>query len=72
MSPAGGVSVKEISPSTMESKLVRGLFFAGEVIDYDCYTGGFNIQSAASTGCLAAGQRDAAPISGGQRRRWTP
>ena len=69
---SGGVSVKEISPSTMESKLVRGLFFAGEVIDYDCYTGGFNIQSAASTGCLAAGQRDAAPISGGQRRRWTP
>ena len=62
---SGGVSVKEISPSTMESKLVRGLFFAGEVIDYDCYTGGFNIQSAASTGCLAAGQRDAAPISGG-------
>ncbi len=51
---SGGVSVKEISPSTMESKLVRGLFFAGEVIDYDCYTGGFNIQSAASTGCLAA------------------
>ena len=49
----GGVSVKEINPSTMESKLVSGLFFAGEVIDVDAYTGGFNLQIAFSTGYLA-------------------
>ncbi len=52
---SGGVSVKEINPSTMESKLVPGLFFAGEVIDVDAYTGGFNLQIAFSTG-FAAGQ----------------
>lgn len=51
---SGGVSVKEISPKTMESKLVRGLYFAGEVIDVDAYTGGFNLQIAFSTGYLAA------------------
>lgn len=50
---AGGVSVKEINPKTMESKLVKGLFFAGEVIDVDAYTGGFNIQIAFSTGYAA-------------------
>lgn len=50
---AGGVSVKEINPSTMESKLVSGLFFAGEVIDVDAYTGGYNLQIAFSTGALA-------------------
>ena len=50
---SGGVNVKEINPSTMESKLVRGLFFAGEVIDVDAYTGGFNLQIAFSTGYLA-------------------
>ncbi len=50
---AGGVSVKEINPRTMESKLVRGLYFAGEVIDVDCYTGGFNLQAAFSTGYIA-------------------
>lgn len=50
---SGGVSVKEIDPSTMESKKVRGLFFAGEVIDVDAYTGGFNLQIAFSTGVLA-------------------
>ena len=49
----GGVSVKEIDPSTMESKLVRGLYFAGEVIDVDTETGGFNLQVAWSTGHLA-------------------
>ena len=49
----GGISVKEISPSTMESKLCAGLFFAGEVIDVDAYTGGFNLQIAFSTGVLA-------------------
>lgn len=50
---SGGVSVKEINPSTMESKLVKGLYFAGEVIDVDGYTGGFNLQAAFSTGYLA-------------------
>ena len=49
----GGVSVKEIDPGTMESKLVKGLFFAGEVLDLDALTGGFNLQIAWSTGFLA-------------------
>lgn len=50
---SGGVSVKEIDPKTMESKLCKGLFFAGEVIDVDCFTGGFNMQTAFSTGAQA-------------------
>ncbi|NMP37907.1 MAG: NAD(P)/FAD-dependent oxidoreductase [Clostridiales bacterium] len=50
---SGGVSVSEIDPKTMESKLVKGLYFAGEVIDVDAYTGGFNLQIAFSTGHLA-------------------
>ena len=49
----GGVSVSEVSPSTMESKLVKGLYFAGEVLDLDALTGGFNLQIAWSTGYLA-------------------
>ncbi len=49
----GGVSVKEINPGTMESKLVSGLYFAGEVIDVDAHTGGYNLQIAWSTGALA-------------------
>lgn len=49
----GGVKVKEVNPSTMESKLVRGLYFAGEVLDLDAVTGGFNLQIAWSTGHLA-------------------
>lgn len=49
----GGISTREISPGTMESKLVRGLFFGGEIIDVDAYTGGFNLQIAFSTGALA-------------------
>ena len=49
----GGVSVKEVDPSTMESKLVSGLYFAGEVLDVDTVTGGFNLQVAWSTGHLA-------------------
>ncbi len=49
----GGVSVKELNPKTMESKKRKGLYFAGEVIDVDAYTGGFNMQSAFSTGWLA-------------------
>ena len=50
---SGGVSVKEINPKTMESKIVKGLYFAGEVIDIDAKTGGFNLQIAFSTGYLA-------------------
>lgn len=50
---AGGVSIKEINPQTMESKLVDGLYFAGEIIDVDAYTGGFNLQIAFSTGYVA-------------------
>lgn len=50
---SGGVECSEINPSTMESKIVNGLYFAGEVIDLDAYTGGFNLQIAFSTGYLA-------------------
>lgn len=49
----GGVQVKEVNPSTMESKLVKGLYFAGEVLDLDAVTGGYNLQIAWSTGMLA-------------------
>ena len=55
----GGVAVKEVNPSTMESKLVRGLYFAGEILDLDALTGGFNLQIAWSTGYMAGkGCRD--------------
>ncbi len=50
---SGGISVKEINPKTMESKVVKGLYLAGEVIDVDSYTGGFNLQIAYSTGYVA-------------------
>ena len=50
---SGGVSVKDIDPKTMQSKKIKGLFFAGEVIDVDAYTGGFNLQIALSTGFVA-------------------
>ena len=50
---AGGINIKEINPKTMESKIVSGLYFAGEVIDVDAYTGGFNLQIAYSTGYTA-------------------
>lgn len=50
---SGGVSIKEINPKTMASKLVEGLYFAGEIIDVDSYTGGFNLQIAYSTGYVA-------------------
>ncbi len=49
----GGVSVKEVSPKTMESKLCKGLFFAGELLDVDAYTGGYNLQIAFATGYAA-------------------
>ena len=54
----GGVSVKEVNPSTMESKKTSGLYFAGEVLDVDALTGGFNLQIAWSTG-YAAGKNAA-------------
>ncbi len=50
---SGGVAVREVNPSTMESKIMPGLYFAGEVLDADAYTGGFNLQIAWSTGHLA-------------------
>ena len=50
---AGGISVKEINPKTMESKLIKGLYFAGEVVDVDAYTGGYNLQAAFSMGAAA-------------------
>lgn len=50
---AGGVTVKEIQPKTMASRVIGGLFFAGEIIDVDGYTGGFNLQAAFSTGFVA-------------------
>ena len=56
---AGGVSVKEIDPKTMESKRIKGLYFAGEVMDVDGYTGGYNLQAAFSSG-HAAGEAAAA------------
>lgn len=49
----GGIHVKEVNPSTMESKIVKGLYFAGELLDVDAFTGGFNLQIAWSTGYLA-------------------
>jgi predicted Rossmann fold flavoprotein len=49
----GGIHVKEIDPSTMESKLLKGLYFAGEIIDVDAETGGYNLQIAWSTGYTA-------------------
>ena len=50
---AGGISVKEIDPKTMESKLVPGLYFAGELVDVDAFTGGYNLQAAFSMGVAA-------------------
>lgn len=50
---SGGINLKEINPKTMESKLIKGLYFAGEVIDLDAFTGGFNLQIAFSTGYVA-------------------
>lgn len=50
---SGGISIKEINPKTMESKIIHGLYFAGEIIDVDAYTGGFNLQIAWSTGYTA-------------------
>ena len=58
---SGGVKVKEVDPKTMASRLVDGLYFAGELLDVDAYTGGFNLQIAWSTG-HAAGESAAQAI----------
>lgn len=55
---SGGINIKEINPKTMESKIVKGLYFAGEIIDVDSYTGGFNLQIAYSTGYTAGLGKD--------------
>lgn len=55
---SGGISTKEINPKTMESKLIQNLYFAGEIIDVDAYTGGFNLQIAYSTGFVAGGHQN--------------
>ena len=49
----GGINVKEINPSTMESKIIKNMYFVGEVLDLDALTGGYNLQIAWSTGYLA-------------------
>lgn len=64
---AGGVEVKEIQPKTMESRLVGGLYFAGEIMDVDGYTGGFNLQAAFSTGYVA-GRAAALSAANGQNK----
>ena len=53
MATRGGVSLSEVNPNTMESRIVKGLFFAGEVLDIDGDTGGYNIQFACSSGVMA-------------------
>ena len=53
---AGGINIKEVNPTTMESKKIEGLYFAGEVLDVDSYTGGFNLQIAYSTGFVAGSE----------------
>ena len=53
----GGINVKEVNPKTMESKIIKNLYFAGEVLDIDAYTGGYNLQIAFST-AVAAGSNN--------------
>ncbi len=65
---AGGVSVREVDPKTMASKSVPGLYFAGEILDVDAYTGGFNLQIAFSTGRLAAESALTAPAAKEEKR----
>ena len=66
MVTAGGVSLKEIDPRTMASRLVAGLYFCGEVMDIDAETGGYNLQAAFSTGYVA-GENAAAFATGVSR-----
>ena len=62
---SGGIKISEIDPKTMESKLVKGLYFSGEIMDVDAYTGGFNLQLAWATG-RAAGQAAAEALRQGE------
>ena len=62
---SGGIKVGEVNPNSMESKKVRGLFFAGEILDVDAYTGGFNLQIAWAT-AYAAGNAVSQPCSVGE------
>ena len=62
---SGGIKISEIDPKTMESKLVKGLYFSGEIMDVDAYTGGFNLQIAWATG-RAAGQAAAEALRQGE------
>ena len=62
---SGGVKIGEVDPKTMESKLVKGLYFSGEIMDVDAYTGGFNLQIAWATG-RAAGQAAAEALRQGE------
>ena len=55
---SGGINIKEINPKTMESKIVKELYFAGEIINLDAFTGGYNLQIAWSTGYVAGGHND--------------
>ncbi|MCR4441152.1 MAG: NAD(P)/FAD-dependent oxidoreductase [Peptococcaceae bacterium] len=64
---AGGVLLTEINPKTMESRLVKGLYFAGEILDIDGYTGGYNLQAAFSTGYAAGEAAAEAALSSGKR-----
>ena len=64
----GGVQVKEVDPKTMESKLVKGLYFAGELLDCDAYTGGFNLQIAWSTAYAAAAAVQENACNSGEER----
>jgi predicted flavoprotein YhiN len=50
---AGGVELTEVNPQTMESKIISGLYFAGEILNIDGFTGGFNLQASWATGCVA-------------------
>ena len=68
MVTAGGVSLKEIDPKTMASKLVEGLYFCGEVMDIDAETGGYNLQAAFSTGYVA-GESAASFVRGWSEER---
>ena len=70
MVTAGGVSLKEIDPRTMASRLVKGLYFCGEVIDIDADTGGYNLQAAFSTG-FVAGESAAEFVKSGYQPRKT-
>jgi len=71
MVTAGGVALEEIDPRTMESRIIEGLYFAGEVMDIDADTGGYNLQAAFSTGYVA-GEAVAAWVNRGESQQVNP